>query len=67
MSSRERRVQCLREIRRVLKMGGRAEVQAWAMEQEGAGGKRRFEKQDVWVPFKVSSERSESHRACGRW
>lgn len=42
----ERRVCALRELARVLRIGGRLVISAWAMEQRG----RRFESQDVLVP-----------------
>jgi len=50
LSSEGRRLQCLRELRRVVKEGGLINVQAWAMEQE-AKSKRKFAGSDVFVPF----------------
>lgn len=50
LSSEERRLQCLRELRRVVKLGGLINVQAWALEQE-AKSKRKFAGTDVFVPF----------------
>jgi alkylated DNA repair protein alkB family protein 8 len=55
LSTKERRVRALKELCRVTKVDGDVYVQAWAMEQE-EGGKRRFESQDVMVPFKVQEK-----------
>ena len=54
LSSFQRRVECLREIRRVLRVDGTVDVQVWAMEQS-EGSKREFDEQDVFVPFKVGA------------
>ncbi|GMI13725.1 hypothetical protein TrVE_jg4970 [Triparma verrucosa] len=51
LSTLPRRIMCLKEILRILRVGGKVDVQAWALEQEG--GKRRFGGQEVYVPFKV--------------
>jgi alkylated DNA repair protein alkB family protein 8 len=50
LSTHERRVQCLRELARVVRVGGLINVQAWAMEQE-EGSRRKFASEDVFVPF----------------
>lgn len=43
----ERRVSALRELARVLRIGGRLIISVWAMEQSH----RKFESQDVLVPW----------------
>lgn len=43
----ERRICALRELARVLRIGGRLIISVWAMEQQH----RRFESQDVLVPW----------------
>ncbi|XP_043596350.1 uncharacterized protein LOC122573696 isoform X1 [Bombus pyrosoma] len=43
----ERRVHALKELARVLRIGGRLVISVWAMEQKH----RRFESQDVLVPW----------------
>lgn len=50
LSTHERRVQCLRELARVVRAGGLINVQAWAMDQE-EGSRRKFVTEDVFVPF----------------
>ena len=50
LSTEERRVQCLKELARIVKPGGMINVQAWAMDQE-EGSRRRFDATDVFVPF----------------
>ncbi|KAJ8256457.1 hypothetical protein COCON_G00186090 [Conger conger] len=47
LSTKERRVRALREMARVLRVGGRLMVYVWAMEQK----RRKFEKQDVFIPW----------------
>ncbi|NXJ60956.1 TRM9B methyltransferase, partial [Rostratula benghalensis] len=46
-STKQRRVQAIKEMARVLIPGGQMMVYVWAMEQKN----RRFEKQDVFVPW----------------
>mmetsp|Transcript_22038 Transcript_22038/g.31978 ORF Transcript_22038/g.31978 Transcript_22038/m.31978 type:complete len:399 (+) Transcript_22038:13-1209(+) len=50
LSTVERRLRCLSELARIVKVGGMINVQAWAMEQE-KNSKRRFAGDDVFVPF----------------
>ncbi|KAG9470930.1 probable tRNA methyltransferase 9B [Eleutherodactylus coqui] len=46
-STRQRRVRAIKEMARILHPGGQIMLYVWAMEQKG----RRFEKQDVFVPW----------------
>ncbi|XP_069056894.1 probable tRNA methyltransferase 9B isoform X1 [Pleurodeles waltl] len=61
-STKQRRIQAITEMSRVLKPGGQIMLYVWAMEQKN----RRFEKQDVFVPWnralfsRHSSESSQS-------
>ena len=55
LSSEERRLQALREILRVLRVGGELMVTAWAQEQEG-DSRRRFDTQDVLVPWTLPQQ-----------
>ena len=50
LSTRGRRIRCLEELARVVKVGGLINVQAWALEQE-EDSKRKFHGADVLVPF----------------
>lgn len=50
LSTHERRLRCLEELGRIVKPGGRINVQAWAMEQD-ADSRRKFASTDVFVPF----------------
>ena len=61
LCSEERRVKALREMARVLVPGGRMLVYVWAMEQE----RRRFEAQDVLVPWHMQRAFSESGKGLG--
>ena len=63
ISTRGRRVRCLEELKRIVKVGGMIDIQAWALEQ-AKESKRQFKSQDLHVPFKaqpryLSSESSE--------
>lgn len=51
----ERRRQCLREIARILKIGGTAFVTAWATDQK----KKKYSEADQMVPWTVDSRFSE--------
>ena len=51
-ASEERRVQCLREISRILRVGGTAFVTAWATKQK----KKTITEQDQMVPWKMQKE-----------
>jgi len=55
LASEDRRVAVIAEMIRIMKPGGRAMLQAWAMEQE-AGSKRVFEEQNVLVPWRLQSK-----------
>ncbi|NWX99479.1 TRM9B methyltransferase, partial [Nothoprocta ornata] len=46
-STKQRRIKAIREMARVLIPGGQMMIYVWAMEQKN----RRFEKQDVFVPW----------------
>nr|XP_014424210.1 probable tRNA methyltransferase 9B isoform X1 [Pelodiscus sinensis] len=46
-STKQRRIKAIKEMARVLKPGGQIMIYVWAMEQKN----RRFEKQDVFVPW----------------
>ena len=47
IATAERRVHALRELSRVLRVGGRVMISVWAMEQR----QRKFESQDVLIPW----------------
>ncbi|XP_010212699.1 PREDICTED: putative methyltransferase KIAA1456 [Tinamus guttatus] len=49
-STEERRTRAIREMARILRVGGQIMIYVWAMEQK----RRRFEKQDVFVPWNPS-------------
>jgi SAM-dependent methyltransferase len=55
LASVERRLAVISEIVRVLRPGGRALIQAWALEQETTS-KRRFNAQDVLVPWSLQQQ-----------
>lgn len=59
LASTERRVQALRELSRVLRVGGRVLITVWAMEQ----AHRKFESQDVLVPYRQPTKSSSEDRA----
>ncbi|KAJ8280136.1 hypothetical protein GJAV_G00050940 [Gymnothorax javanicus] len=61
LSTRERRIRALKEMARVLRVGGRLMVYVWAMEQK----RRKFEKQDVLIPWNPNPPSSPSHSR--RW
>ena len=50
LSTEGRRIRCLSELKRIVKVGGRINVQAWALEQEN-DSKRKFHGTDLLVPF----------------
>lgn len=63
-STKERRIRAIKEMARVLAPGGQLMIYVWAMEQKN----RRFEKQDVLVPWNralCSRLLSESHQSWG--
>uniref|UniRef100_A0A1B0DCA9 Methyltransferase type 11 domain-containing protein n=1 Tax=Phlebotomus papatasi TaxID=29031 RepID=A0A1B0DCA9_PHLPP len=55
-ATKDRRVEAIREIARVLRIGGRAIITVWALEQRN----RRFESQDILIPWQLSSAASAS-------
>lgn len=50
LSNQERRIRCVEELARIVRVGGMINIQAWAMEQEDSS-RRRFAGTDVFVPF----------------
>mmetsp|Transcript_8770 Transcript_8770/g.18365 ORF Transcript_8770/g.18365 Transcript_8770/m.18365 type:complete len:1203 (-) Transcript_8770:113-3721(-) len=50
LSTVGRRIRCIAELARVVKVGGVINIQAWALEQEN-DSKRKFHGTDVLVPF----------------
>ncbi|KAL2096427.1 hypothetical protein ACEWY4_008575 [Coilia grayii] len=50
LSTKDRRIRAVKEMARTLRTGGRMMIYVWAMEQKN----RRFEKQDIFVPWNPS-------------
>lgn len=50
LSTKERRLRCIAELARIVKVGGLINIQAWAMEQQ-QNSRRKFAGTDVFVPF----------------
>lgn len=50
----ERRVSAIRELARVLRIGGRLIITVWALEQKS----RRFESQDVLIPWQSQKSKN---------
>ncbi|XP_068121126.1 probable tRNA methyltransferase 9B [Hyperolius riggenbachi] len=48
-STKQRRVQAIREMARILRAGGQMMIYVWAMEQK----RRKFEKQDLLIPWNM--------------
>ncbi|MEE6472471.1 hypothetical protein FKM82_009619 [Ascaphus truei] len=48
-STKERRLRAIQEMARILRIGGQIMIYVWAMEQKT----RKFEKQDVFVPWNL--------------
>jgi len=68
LSTEGRRVRCLAELRRIVKVGGLINVQAWALEQED-DSKRKFHGTDVLVPFNAQPkylDSSSQHHECAK-
>jgi alkylated DNA repair protein alkB family protein 8 len=71
LSTRERRIRCVEELVRIVRVGGFINIQAWAMEQE-QNSRRKFAATDVFVPFnaqpkyleKVDTTESRSQRSA---
>ncbi|XP_055691943.1 uncharacterized protein LOC129794988 [Lutzomyia longipalpis] len=55
-ATKDRRVEAIKEIARILRIGGRAIITVWALEQRN----RRFESQDILIPWQLSSAASAS-------
>ncbi|XP_043929158.1 probable tRNA methyltransferase 9B [Protopterus annectens] len=49
-STKERRIRAVKEMARTLRIGGQVMICVWAMEQK----RRKFEKQDIFVPWNPS-------------
>lgn len=58
----ERRVGAIRELARVLRIGGRVIITVWALEQS----KRRFESQDVLIPWQQPKSRNSNFSDEGK-
>ena len=50
LSTVSRRIRCLKELARIVKIGGSIIIQAWALEQN-QDSRRKFAGNDVFVPF----------------
>ncbi|XP_023681898.2 probable tRNA methyltransferase 9B isoform X1 [Paramormyrops kingsleyae] len=69
LSTKERRIRAVKEMARTLRVGGRLMIYVWAMEQK----RRRFQKQDVFIPWNpnppgptsAGGMGSEAHRQDG--
>ncbi|XP_009927303.2 probable tRNA methyltransferase 9B [Haliaeetus albicilla] len=61
-STEERCMQAIKETARILRVGGQIMIYVWAMEQN----RRRFEKQDVFVPWNPSPPSCSSGEPCPR-
>lgn len=51
----------IRELLRITRVGGEIMIQAWALEQDPAG-KRNFNEQDVFVPWKLQQRFFADHQ-----
>lgn len=58
----ERRVGAIRELARVLRIGGRVIITVWAFEQK----QRRFESQDVLIPMQSPKIRTSNYSDEGK-
>lgn len=56
LSTKERRIRAIKEMTRTLRVGGRIMIYVWAMEQK----RRKFEKQDIFVPWNPNPPSSSS-------
>ncbi|XP_071669383.1 probable tRNA methyltransferase 9B [Patagioenas fasciata] len=59
-STEERRMRAIKEMARILRVGGQIMIYVWAMEQKQRG----FEKQDVFVPWNPSAPSCSSGEPC---
>ncbi|XP_067889584.1 probable tRNA methyltransferase 9B [Heterodontus francisci] len=55
-STKERRIQAIKEMARILRVRGKIMIYVWAMEQK----RRKFEKQDIFVPWNPTPPPSKS-------
>ncbi|XP_038674708.1 probable tRNA methyltransferase 9B isoform X1 [Scyliorhinus canicula] len=55
-STKERRIQAIKEMARILRVRGKIMIYVWAMEQN----RRKFEKQDIFVPWNPAPPPSNS-------
>jgi alkylated DNA repair protein alkB family protein 8 len=62
LSTLDRRIRCIEELVRIVKPGGRINVQAWAMEQSD-DSRRRFAATDVFVPFNAQPKYLDKSKA----
>uniref|UniRef100_A0A673NKZ8 Probable tRNA methyltransferase 9-like protein n=1 Tax=Sinocyclocheilus rhinocerous TaxID=307959 RepID=A0A673NKZ8_9TELE len=61
MSTKERRIRAIKEMARTLRVGGRIMIYVWAMEQK----RRKFEKQDIFIPWNPNPPLSPALRERG--
>ncbi|XP_006134278.2 putative tRNA methyltransferase 9B isoform X1 [Pelodiscus sinensis] len=61
-STKERRVRAIKEMARILRVRGQIMIYVWAMEQK----RRKFEKQDVFVPWNPSPPSWTLGNTCSR-
>lgn len=52
LSTKERRIRAIKEMSRILRVGGHIMIYVWAMEQK----RRKFEKQDIFVPWNLDPQ-----------
>lgn len=62
LSTKERRIRAIKEMARTLRVGGRIMIYVWAMEQKH----RKFEKQDIFVPWNPNPSGFNRERAKPR-
>ncbi|OHT01094.1 hypothetical protein TRFO_01670 [Tritrichomonas foetus] len=63
-ASAERRIQCLKEISRILKVGGTAFVTAWAIEQKS---KEQYDQADQMIPWTIDKRFGDSSKKLERF
>lgn len=57
-STAERRLEAIRAMTRILRPNGRILVFVWALQQTGRTSRRKFQEQDVFVPWKMPQSNS---------
>ncbi|XP_073469429.1 probable tRNA methyltransferase 9B isoform X1 [Aquarana catesbeiana] len=57
-STKERRIRAIKEMARILRIGGRMMIYVWAMEQK----RRTFEKQDLLIPWNREPQKASEKR-----